>query len=176
MSVQTEINRIKANVSAAYTTASNMGATMPTNQNSANLADTISTIPAGGWPDVITPGDMPALISAKRVYFNSLSVGTYDTKISLTIPRAGTYRIQYSFMGDRSNSNYAQLYKNGTAVHSTTVSASLSALTGSVDLALNAGDVLKLYKSGNFSTYGFVGGPIVACIAPIEGWEDFAGV
>ena len=173
MSVQTEINRIKANISAAYTTASNMGATMPSSQNSASLADTISTIPSGGWPDTITPGDMPLLISANKVKVVSGAVGTYDTKISLTVPRAGTYRIKYIFSGDRNgSSNVAQLRVNGTTKHSTVCSGATTQVTGSVDLALAAGDVLKMYYSGQFTTAGFYAGPIIACIA-FEGYEDF---
>ena len=172
MSIQTEINRIKANVSAAYTTASNMGATMPTNQNSANLADTISAIPAGGWPDTITPGEVPVLISAKQVVNKGMAIGTYDTGVSLTIPKAGTYRVKYSFIGERSGSNNkAQLRVNGTTKHTTTITGT-SQMTGTADLALAAGDVLKMYFTGNFSTTGFFAGPIVACIA-FDGYEDF---
>lgn len=47
MSIQSQINRIKANVAAAYTAAQSKGATMPSSQNSANLAATISSITAG---------------------------------------------------------------------------------------------------------------------------------
>ena len=174
MSVQTEINRIKANVSAAYTAASNMGATMPTNQNSANLANTIATIPAGGWPDTITPGDMPVLISAKVVVNKGLSIGTYDSGVSLTIPKAGTYRVKYSFVGEKNGTNNkVQLRVNGTTKHTTTVTGT-SQMTGTTDLALAAGDVLKMYSSGNFSTNGFYAGPIIACIA-FDGYEDFIG-
>jgi len=45
MSVNSEINRIKANVSNAYTEIVNKGGTAPTARTSENLASTINTIP-----------------------------------------------------------------------------------------------------------------------------------
>ena len=48
MSIASEITRINNNISAAYTACSDKGATMPQTQNSANLADTIGSIPTGG--------------------------------------------------------------------------------------------------------------------------------
>ena len=44
MTIASEITRINNNISAAYTICNNKGATMPVTQNSANLANTISTI------------------------------------------------------------------------------------------------------------------------------------
>lgn len=46
MSVQSEINRLTANVAAAYSMAGQKGAIMPSNQNSDNLASTIGSIAA----------------------------------------------------------------------------------------------------------------------------------
>lgn len=46
--INTQITRIMGNVAAAYTAALAKGATMPQNQNSDNLADTVATIPEGG--------------------------------------------------------------------------------------------------------------------------------
>lgn len=45
MSVQTEINRINENVAASYAAAEELGADLPAEQNSDNLAGTIRTIP-----------------------------------------------------------------------------------------------------------------------------------
>lgn len=47
MSVSSEISRIKANISSAYTACGNKGATLPQTQNIANLAATINAISAG---------------------------------------------------------------------------------------------------------------------------------
>lgn len=48
MSVASEITRIKNNISSAYTSLKSKGATLPEAQNSANLPDTIESIPTGG--------------------------------------------------------------------------------------------------------------------------------
>lgn len=48
MSVTSEIERIKTNISNAYTELENKKATIPTLKNSNNLATTISSIPSGG--------------------------------------------------------------------------------------------------------------------------------
>lgn len=52
MSVQTEIDRINGNLADAYSLLESMGATMPENQNSANLASTIQTVPQGAPPPI----------------------------------------------------------------------------------------------------------------------------
>lgn len=173
MSVQTEINRLSSAKTAIASAITAKGVSVPSTTKIDGMAALIEGIPTGGWPDTITPGDMPLLISANKVKVVSGAVGTYDTKISLTIPRAGTYRIKYIFSGDRNgSSNVAQLRVNGTTKHSTVCSGATTQVTGSVDLALAAGDVLKMYYSGQFTTAGFYAGPIIACIA-FEGYEDF---
>ena len=48
MSIASEITRIKSNIAAAYTAANEKGASMPQTQNSANLANTIGSIPQTG--------------------------------------------------------------------------------------------------------------------------------
>lgn len=47
MSIASEISRIKTNIAAAYDEAEAKGATMPATENSANLADTVASIPQG---------------------------------------------------------------------------------------------------------------------------------
>lgn len=47
MSIKTEIERIEANVAAAYTSLSGKGGTLPSVQTSANLAGAINSIPIG---------------------------------------------------------------------------------------------------------------------------------
>lgn len=47
MTIASEITRINNNIAAAYTAASNKGATLPATQNSANLATCIGSIPSG---------------------------------------------------------------------------------------------------------------------------------
>ena len=52
MSISSEIQRINTNIANAYTVAENKGATLPQVQNSANLAETISSIQTGGGTPV----------------------------------------------------------------------------------------------------------------------------
>lgn len=49
MSIQSEINRIEQNIANAYSTLSARGATLPAEQNSENLANTISEIGGADW-------------------------------------------------------------------------------------------------------------------------------
>lgn len=47
MSIQSEINRLKQNVSAAFTAIGNKGGTVPSSKVSGNLASAINSIPKG---------------------------------------------------------------------------------------------------------------------------------
>lgn len=53
MSVQTQIDRIKTNVASAYEKAQMKGATLPADQNTENLANTIESIPDTSLPEGI---------------------------------------------------------------------------------------------------------------------------
>ena len=53
MSIQNEINRINENIASTYSALSDMGATMPETQNSANMASTVRTIPQSGSGDTV---------------------------------------------------------------------------------------------------------------------------
>lgn len=55
MSIASEITRIENNISSAYTALDRKGATLPQIQNSANLANTIESIPTGGGDVVEDP-------------------------------------------------------------------------------------------------------------------------
>lgn len=48
MSIQDEINRINQNIANTYSAMGEMGATLPANQNSDNLANTVRSVPQGG--------------------------------------------------------------------------------------------------------------------------------
>ena len=52
MSIQSEIDRINGNVASTYSALSEMGATMPAQQNSDNLPGTVRTVPQGGGTSV----------------------------------------------------------------------------------------------------------------------------
>lgn len=63
MSIASEITRIKNNIEDAYTECENKGATLPETENSANLADTIASIPSGG-------GDLSEYFQTDYTRFN----------------------------------------------------------------------------------------------------------
>ena len=54
MSIRSEITRINNNIAAAYSAAESKGATMPATENSANLAQTVASIPEAVQPTLIT--------------------------------------------------------------------------------------------------------------------------
>ena len=53
MTIADEITRIKTNISNAYTSCKNKGATLPETKNSANLATTIDSISGGSSPTLV---------------------------------------------------------------------------------------------------------------------------
>lgn len=52
MTLMSEIERVRDNIAAAYIALDEKGATLPESQNSANLADTIASVPSGGGGEV----------------------------------------------------------------------------------------------------------------------------
>lgn len=80
MSIASEIVRIKNNIASAYTECNNQGATMPTTQNSANLANCINSISGSGtYPIGITRG-----VDANGVY------GYPTTSFAFALPSTAT--------------------------------------------------------------------------------------
>lgn len=69
MGIRNEIDRIKANVSAAYSSVSEMGGTIPEEQNSANLAAAVMSIPQSGgvvqWENIYGRPDLSNVSSMK---------------------------------------------------------------------------------------------------------------
>ena len=93
MTIASEITRINGNIAAAYTALSDKGATMPATQNSANLATTVASIPAGGGDtvtavnytgSVIAVGDKVWLNKKANISASSVSV-IGNTTISTTV-------------------------------------------------------------------------------------------
>ncbi|MCF0185654.1 MAG: leucine-rich repeat protein [Bacteroidaceae bacterium] len=86
MSVASEINRIKGNISDAYDEAEAKGATMPDTLNSDNLPECIASIPSGGP----TPkqGKVPVYyleFSNETGEYEKTYIGGYDTGETITL-------------------------------------------------------------------------------------------
>lgn len=68
MSVQTQIDRIAANIKAAFTSVGNKGGTVPAQQVSANLPSAIDSIPVGvELPELTNPGGAGDLMAGKQL-------------------------------------------------------------------------------------------------------------
>lgn len=122
-------------------------------------------------PTVITPGDTPVLYASVGM---AKATGTVAhiaaTGVSITIPKAGTYRFKFSLFNGRSASNYtrSQLYQNGTAVSPllTNNTEANTANDYSVDLICTAGNVIELWACNGSDTESYSGavGALRACI------------
>ena len=194
MGVQTEINRLSSAKTAIASAIAAKGVTVPSTTKLDGMAPLIESIPAGGaeWPDAPTAGNMPVLMSANLMGFAKYNMSALNPAVSITIPKSGTYRIKYSYVVGAFPQSLSgipvgsiRLRKNGSTVTTHSSSSSNytpSAKTASRDMALNAGDVIELYGSAPYSidssTGGYsysvaAGGSLTACIAPIDGYEDF---
>lgn len=77
MSVQTQIDRIKGNVTDAFNAVSNKGGAVPTSKVSENLASAIDSIPTGvTLPTLDNPAAAADLVSGKSLYDQNGNVVT----------------------------------------------------------------------------------------------------
>ena len=100
MTIASEITRINNNIANTYTALSDKGATMPATQNSANLANTVASIPAGGGDTVtavnytgsaITAGDKVWLNKKANVSASSVAVTTSSGNRIYVIEPTGNF-------------------------------------------------------------------------------------
>ncbi len=100
MTIASEITRIKNNIANTYTALSDKGATMPATQNSANLANTVASIPAGGGDTVtavnytgsaITAGDKVWLNKKANVSASAVAVSTSSSNNVYIIEPTGNF-------------------------------------------------------------------------------------
>ena len=115
-------------------------------------------------PTTITAGDTPVLVSSTMEH-TCTSTSATATGISITVPRAGTYRFKFSCARTNTSGTYtAQLYKNGSAVSGAT--ATWSSYQGSYNgtVQCNANDKIEIYATSRGYSYRLITGQLVACI------------
>lgn len=131
MSISTELQRIKTNISDSYTAAASKGATIPANQSGDNLATTINSIvPAG-----VNPQNRTAYESGTYTYENGqITYGCYGLNVGSL------------------NSNDRIFVKEPVAVGSVVYDSLLDSNTGTYSPNFNRviGSVYKIENSGSF--------------------------
>ena len=127
--------------------------------------NSISSGSGGGLPNTITAGDTPVLIAENRLA-QATSNSLTASKVSITVPRAGTYRFRW-IAASYYDTIRTRLYKNGVAI-GTQQSVNEDDLMKefSLDVECAAGDVICVYIKGTeyFGTMTGMVGYLVACI------------
>lgn len=115
-------------------------------------------------PNTISEGNTPVLVSSTMAHTCTSTYAT-ATGISITVPRAGTYRFKFSCARTNTSGTWtAQLYKNGSAISNATAtwSSYQGSYNGTVTCAAN--DKIEIYAKSRGSSYRLITGQLVACI------------
>lgn len=124
-----------------------------------------------GLPNTIIAGDTPVI--ANWTGMNITSTTMTDTKISITIKRAGTYRFKIPAVAKSSFSSGSptvSLYKNGDSANSTTITSSTVECV-SFDLECAVGDVISVYAKAVGSNYSSTTVTVFGLIACMD-WAN----
>lgn len=124
-----------------------------------------------GLPNTIIAGDTPVI--ANLAGMNITSTTMTDTKISITIKKAGTYRFKIPAVAKSSFSSGSptvSLYKNGTSANSTTITSSTVECI-SFDLECAVGDIISVYAKAVGSNYSSTTVTVFGLIACID-WAN----
>lgn len=124
-----------------------------------------------GLPNTIIAGDTPVI--ANWTGMNITSTTMTDTKISITIKKAGTYRFKIPAVAKSSFSSGSptvSLYKNGTSANSTTITSSTVECV-SFDLECAVEDVISVYAKAVGSNYSSTTVTVFGLIACID-WAN----
>ena len=115
-------------------------------------------------PSEIKAGNTPVLSSATMAH-TCTSTSATATGISITVPRAGTYRFKFSCARTNTTGTYtAQLRKNGTAVSGATATWSSYQGSCTADISCNANDKIEIYSTSRGTSYRLITGQLIACI------------
>jgi len=126
--------------------------------------------PSGGsgngieLPDTIVAGDTPVLSSSTLAHTCNSTTAT-ATGISITVPKAGTYRFKFGCGRTNTSGTWTtQLYKNGTAISNATATWSSYQGTCSADVQCAANDKIEIYAQSRSTSYRSIITQLVACI------------
>ena len=145
-----------------------------TAHDAAGNAITGTASSGGGLPAEIVAGDTPVLMNPS-VASASSSSNMVATGVSITISKAGTYRVHFILSGGNTGSTSyqpsAQIYKNGTATGSIVINTgNPSSTLGTEDIECASGDVLEVYLKG-YSYWGHTIGSVGMLVACID-WDN----
>ena len=124
-----------------------------------------ATAGGGGLPAEIVAGDTPVLMDGRVV--TAISSSYNATAMTITIPKAGTYRFKWSMGGAYSGYTRAtRLHKNGVAAGTEHSDSTQSDIYCTDDIECAAGDVMTMYVKGYnyWGKYYGTAGNLVACI------------
>lgn len=140
MSVQNQLSRLRQNVENTYAELSALGAEMPGEQNSDNLAATASTINIGTLLAIVVYVESGATVTASK---GDTSVsGTSDSSNTcvLTVPEAGQWSVVATLNGLTSNTQIVTVEDS--------YEASLSFFTATITVTVDSGSVVTCEKDG----------------------------
>lgn len=126
MSIQDEINRIEKNIANTYSALNSMGATMPAEQNSNNLASTARTVPqsGGGGGEAVQEifyvdgtFDMSTFTFSTSVTYNDIAAANGAGKYIVARAAAimGTYHVNTIYLSISTVSPLDSVYSGGVA-------------------------------------------------------------
>lgn len=95
MSIQSEAERIQANVAATYAAAAQLGATMPSEQNSDNLAATVGNVKAVLYTSQQLAAEQQAQARENIGAAPSYTYGTTDLTAGSSSLTTGTLYYKY---------------------------------------------------------------------------------
>ena len=163
MSVASELNRIKSNIAAAYTEAEAKGATMPLTENSANLADTVASIPTGSTPSgtkSITSNGIHDVTQYASANVN-VPVGVFPTKQTYTQVNSpvAAYLANASYSPSDYSSSVVERYSTGTTGKHRPDGATVTIpVSGTLTIQDGARSYSVAVTAGNYTVYNITPG------------------